>query len=464
MFCNRFFNSNKRFAKVAGIGYLCRLMNIRFSYLLVSLVITLGIMSCGNNGGMTFDRESGAAWILMRSGDEGESMEKFLRLADNCHRSGDFDGESISLYCAAQMFLEQRDTAGMQVILAKMGQLADAHPDMPNVNYSFHAVRQGLYAILFEDGGREADRDAMLYEGRTAISLLEQMSSSQLESYKVNPVWSYYNMAVAYDMYFDPPVRDSIAIYLDKAKEANTLKHLAPGDINLEGDISIRDEQAWLYYYDGEYEKAEVEMFEVLALIDTVEAMSPNTVLTEKGEAYAFLTELYSNTGRPEKALEYQQLKNENDLVRLGVERNEAVNKVQAQYNVAKAETKVARLRAALAVSGGMILALALATIILYLWRRNRLEQQYSQAVEALVEADPEVKNLLGEIPADKANKVFASASKALSAVERKYILLFMSGKTTEEIADAMHVAPASVYTMKYRIKKKYPEAFPLPF
>lgn len=39
-----------------------------------------------------------------------------------------------------------------------------------------------------------------------------------------------------------------------------------------------------------------------------------------------------------------------------------------------------------------------------------------------------------------------------------------LSGRSTEEIAETMHVAPASVYTMKYRIKKKYPESFPLPF
>ena len=67
-------------------------------------------------------------------------------------------------------------------------------------------------------------------------------------------------------------------------------------------------------------------------------------------------------------------------------------------------------------------------------------------------------------VSADTARKVFSSAQKPLSAVERKYILLFMSGKSTEEIAGAMHVEPASVYTMKYRIKKKYPDSFPLPF
>lgn len=216
--------------------------------------------------------------------------------------------------------------------------------------------------------------------------------------------------------------------------------------------------------FDGKYEKAEQEMFRVIALIDSAQVKTPNSVLTEKGEAYAFLVELYSNTGRPEKALEYQQLKNENDLVRLGVERNEAVNKVQAQYNVAKAQARVVRMRAALIVASVIILLLVLVTFTLLLWRKNRLQMQYSQAVEALVETDSAVQALTGNITSEQANKVFSSANKPLSAVERKYILLFMSGKSTEEIAAAMHVAPSSVYTMKYRIKKKYPDSYPLPF
>lgn len=48
--------------------------------------------------------------------------------------------------------------------------------------------------------------------------------------------------------------------------------------------------------------------------------------------------------------------------------------------------------------------------------------------------------------------------------VETDADIRVLSGRSTEEIAETMHVAPASVYTMKYRIKKKYPESFPLPF
>lgn len=59
---------------------------------------------------------------------------------------------------------------------------------------------------------------------------------------------------------------------------------------------------------------------------------------------------------------------------------------------------------------------------------------------------------------------LLASAMKPLSPMERRYLRLFLEEKTTEEIAAAMHVEPSSVYTMKYRIRKKFPADFSLPF
>lgn len=59
---------------------------------------------------------------------------------------------------------------------------------------------------------------------------------------------------------------------------------------------------------------------------------------------------------------------------------------------------------------------------------------------------------------------VLQAAIKPLSSIEKKYLALFMEGKSTEKIAEIMHVEPATVYTMKYRIKKKYPADYPFPF
>lgn len=60
--------------------------------------------------------------------------------------------------------------------------------------------------------------------------------------------------------------------------------------------------------------------------------------------------------------------------------------------------------------------------------------------------------------------KLLLVAKRPLSVTEKKFFTLFLEGKTTEEIAELMHVEQSSVYTMKYRIKKKFPEKFHLPF
>ena len=68
------------------------------------------------------------------------------------------------------------------------------------------------------------------------------------------------------------------------------------------------------------------------------------------------------------------------------------------------------------------------------------------------------------EISTGSIDTVLQVAAKPLSAIEKKYLVLFIEGKTTEEIAEVMHVEPATVYTVKYRIRKKFPADYTLPF
>lgn len=102
-----------------------------------------------------------------------------------------------------------------------------------------------------------------------------------------------------------------------------------------------------------------------------------------------------------------------------------------------------------------MLLSLCLAVGILilltvtrhfYLWKRR------SETTPQQVTAASGLDTLL------------SSATKPLSAMEKKYLCLFAEGKTTKEIAKAMNVEPSSVYTMKYRIRKKFPEDFFMTF
>ena len=61
-------------------------------------------------------------------------------------------------------------------------------------------------------------------------------------------------------------------------------------------------------------------------------------------------------------------------------------------------------------------------------------------------------------------HSILQAAVKPVSVIEKKYLVLFLEGKSTEEISKAMRVEPSSVYTMKYRIKKKYPGDYQFPF
>ena len=105
-------------------------------------------------------------------------------------------------------------------------------------------------------------------------------------------------------------------------------------------------------------------------------------------------------------------------------------------------------------------LALLLVAVVLYyrLLIRSHEQSRYTAAVEALVEKDPKVRKLTAGVNPQLARKIFDSAEKPLSAVERQYILLFMSGSSTEEIANAMNVDVSSVYISTTILFLLFPE------
>lgn len=390
--------------------------------------------------------------------------ELYKGLVDDFLKAGDEGGASMCLYNMATNYLNQADTSGMLLVLNRMEALAREHPDNIRVIYDLHSVRGAYYAHIHQGRGDEASLLEMLSENRKSIAALEKMSVEEMQAARVNPVWNYYNAAVCYDLYFDSPQRDSIAKYLDLARKANATY---PGNdltTRQSGYVSIKDEQAWLYYYDGQFAEAEREMNEVLALIDSVEAVTPNTILTEKSQAYDFFVELYRATGRPEKALEYEILKEKNELFRLGAERNKAVREVEARYDVAKAEARTGRMQSVALALAVIVLVLMMIVLFNYFKHREKEQMRYTAAVEALVEGNPKVRQLTKAVDLSLAKNIFHSSLKPLSTVERRYILLFMSGTSAEDIASAMNVETSSVYTMKYRIKKKFPKEFALPF
>ena len=298
----------------------------------------------------------------------------------------------------------------------------------------------------------------------------------------------WYNIAVSYDLYFDPPVTDSIAEYLAKAEQVR----FYPGQDErgeMETFISTEDLRAWLKYREGDYAAAKASMDSVLAVIGRVEELSPNTVITERGEAYSFYVELYSALGQYDKALEYQQLLEENNRRRYDVERLAELHDVSERYQNEKKQAEIDRLqtlsRWRLWLILGLVLLLGALILAYILYRRNAEQKLYEAALEAenrMAEADAahlileKLRSDIAALPAanpwrdlalealwkpglqKQVERAFASADQPLSNMDRKYLYCFLAGLNAKQIAGIFNIETESVYTVRYRLRRKFPK------
>ena len=81
--------------------------------------------------------------------------------------------------------------------------------------------------------------------------------------------------------------------------------------------------------------------------------------------------------------------------------------------------------------------------------------------VNKIDENAPEYYSLASIVTDDEADVAIAAGLRKNRTVG---YLAKKVGKSVEEVSLIMHVEPASVYTMRYRIKKKFPDNYNLPF
>ena len=326
-----------------------------------------------------------------QSGDTQGAHRLYREAADIFIDENEEAWASICYYSLAISFLNQRDTAGMNEALSRLEQLRGKHPDDISINFDYYSVLATRLVIEYENcadtDSAAIVRERMMSCQKQAARYLEQMSHEERQKRHVHPVWTYYNIAVMYDLYYDPVVIDSVRKYLDLAQEARDhADYLAPIDLQ-EADISILDERAWLAYYFGERAEAKRYMLEVLALIDTVAQTRSNAVLTERCEAYQFMAMITEEEGNHTEALEWQKKLNEANRERYNVEQNEALHEVEAQYKKREQDRTISALRKQnimlIAISASLLIILFSAFVIYRLRRKNREQEQYEQAVEA---------------------------------------------------------------------------------
>ena len=431
----------------------------------------------------------------LRDFDQGEVEKAQAKLIQACElfiQEENWDMVSMCLYERAIDYMNIGDLENMATQKRELQRVYDSRNSVI-VAYNYHSVSSGYYSYV-------DSIELAIQHGWGAIHALEQIDDPN--AYNIVPVWSYYNIAFFYDMYFDPPQVDSVRYYLIRSREV--LKGSRTRKDSIEGLISVVDLEAWQEYYEKDYAQAESMMAYVLALIDTVAQTSPNTVVTERGEAYKFMAMIHEEQGHWRKALTYQQKLLDNNELRYDTDKRRILQEVQTQYEVEKQQLEMDKLAAENSRGRWLMMALWLLLLLLVIgyWllvlgRRNAEAKLYEAALEAdnmrqtiqslesQTDVDPLV-ILVDELVEQLQHKskctyaddaivhlrhldlnhiqALLNNAKKITTMDKRYILCFAAGMTVEHIADLMSLEPASVYTVRYRLRKKFSSDYPFPY
>ena len=442
-----------------------------------------------------------------KQGHSESAQDSLIAAYDTFMRLQRYNYASLCLYERAIEYMNIGAFDQMEVLMRQL----EALTQKPNqqagaealILFNYYSVASAYYAQL--DSG-----DLAIRYGEKSIRAMEQLPNP--EQWRIIPPWNYYNQALYYDFYTSPRQTDSIEAYLRRAEHAATL--LSHPEDRQEVSISIQDMWAWLRYYRGQYRAAEQTMREVLTMIDSVAEYHPNTVVTERGESYAFMVMLCTDQGRYREALYWQERLIENNAVRYDIDKTASLQEIETRYEVEKKTLEMERLqesnlafRRLLYLLLSLLLCAILLIVVLYLRKKNTEAKLYEAALEAdnirsemdatLASASLEkgewnrenkpdsitamqllADNLikqLQQLPASCAYKVHSidrlqqldlehilqlcAQGSRLTNMDKRYILCFAAEMSVEDVANLFHIEPASVYTVRYRLRKKFPAA-----
>ncbi|MDY3978486.1 MAG: hypothetical protein SOZ00_00465 [Tidjanibacter sp.] len=422
------------------------------------------------------------------------------------HSSGDNE-RSISdcYYRLAIDYLNAEDTVNMRLVVEKLDQLRQRSADHL-IGHDYYAVKSAYYSVLFDSNPDSLSlRDTFIEAGKLAIKEAELLSAK--EAKVLNPVWDYFNVALYYNQYFTPPLTDSVQLYLDRAERVAS--NASMGVLVDENLISIYQMRAELELERGNYQKAERHIRYVVELLDRTELNRPNTLINERNEVYKFYVKLYSGRHDWRRAFEYQKLLTDSDKKRYDLEKAEAIDNVRTEYAIEKHKRRITDLeeanrRAWVLLGTTLIIALLLvgAVVAVVLYSRQRKINFSQKLYEAALTAELSTRALsqlkenlstsptvqtrevlrqqlrtshlspervahydkaLESLSVDNTDRLLLSTKENLTAMDKKYLLCYMIGMTTDDICTMFSVEPASVYVVKYRIKKKFADLSSLP-
>jgi hypothetical protein len=413
-----------------------------------------------------------------------EYLTKALRIFE---KSDGRQSEAFScLYMLSYTYLSMNDWNGLERNIRQMELLAQKSP-APMDLFSLYSVKQ----VYFGDRAMRNPEDAALadsslFYAKKTLEVIEN-KYEELSGLNTPPFYNYYNLAV---LYLEINT-DSARHYLQKAEKwIYTPDHPESETVTMR--IVTANVYAWALFFDGKYSEAESKMLEALTLLQEIDN---DLVIAEFADTYNFFVQLYEKTNRPELALKYQKLFTEKELQRLDVEKTQALHEIATRYETEKKEARILELEAqkkifiltviAIVIVCGLILALY---FVLRLRHKNLQQELYEAVLSAELsrqekEQQPEqnrslvsVHKVIGFIETSllpNANKetyitklkgvnlelldnIIASCNGKITSIDMKYMVCFTIDMDVKDIAGMFNIEVASVYSVRYRIRKKY--------
>jgi len=454
------------------------------------------------------------AWCLtycgfmeLKRGKVSQSHDYLYEAITYYDKAERYSQASEMLYVIASSFIDIKDTDALKRILGQMEYYFSKDTSRQS-QYQYNVVKLRYFTLSAEKEKTEKGTvnyslvdSAMVYI-RKNIHMVENYLE-ELSMYWLHGYAYYYLSEVVNDYY--PEQTDTIFRYLDKALamfEKESFSRTVEANGAMEFQIYINSVRAKALARKGNTQAAYRAMKEALSLLDQLKNYKNLDVM--RYNAYQFMADFYEKTNLAD-ALKFQKLLRESEAQRYENEKVQAINDMSVKYETEKKEMQLQGYKTAqrnLWLAIGLLIMLLVASFFVMLSnrlkRKNAEQQLYEMALLAELRQNEREKILstkqhlehhhyhfqkaiekLGQdisaslidamskqtylerlpmLDVQQLKNATQRSSAKLTAMDMKYIICFAADMNVKDIGLLFDTAPASVRTVRYRIRKKFTE------
>lgn len=384
----------------------------------------------------------------------------------------------------ATEFYSLKDTIGLNNVTQNLDNIFNRFRTDP-IAYQYYHAYYHLADCKYRYSGDRSQQQLFFSYLYKAIEAAQRLTDAELIEYQINPAWDYYNLASGYDVYTQPKQIDSIKKYINLCEKAIPLSQIPSDSSNLV--YQVENERVWIQYYQHKYDSVEYGFNRLLDMLANDRHLLYRDLILNQQQLYLFIKEYNCAIGDYRTAYKYQQMQYEEERKIFDVEKMKAISNIEIQFDAERKQQEIERLKQQNAISKRnfsliilSILTLLIVAIAFFIIRHvvqaNREQKLYEAALEAELQKEnrntnlrktiqrmsvdfPKYEKMFADIDVDNLQSLLDQSETPLTSMDIQYLIVFQGLKLKPvQIAEMFNVEPATVYTVRYRIRKKFPQ------